>query len=151
LKNTHHPKGSPASNALWEFLDGITGGCECAGTPLAFWLQIFNYAVISAQKDKQVPKDHEFGPFSLICSMGRVPGQIPHLDVMYPNFQFTMMVTENTPGTLVLPPRINNKSGMFHPLLNGLGPNPIPKSNICKITTKNCLIFWKSMEPYWMA
>jgi hypothetical protein len=91
----------PAAKALWEYVDEETGGSECSGDHLTFWKEIFDYAILSAKQDKRVPKDHEFGPFSLICSIKNEPGQIPHLDVMYPNFQYSMMVTDDTPGTLV--------------------------------------------------
>jgi hypothetical protein len=101
LKNARHPICTPAAKALWEFVDVANGGSECSGDHLTYWTEIFDYAILSAKHDKRVPKDHEFGPFSLIRSIKKVPGQIPHLDVMFPNFLFTMMVTDNTPGTLV--------------------------------------------------
>jgi hypothetical protein len=62
---------------------------------------IFYYAEQSAKQDNRVPSNNEFRPFSLICTIGKVPGQIPHLDIVIPNYQFTLMVTTGTPGTIV--------------------------------------------------
>jgi hypothetical protein len=42
------------------------------------------------------PKIH-YGPFSLILTRGTVPPQLPHIDVLPPNFQFGLMVTDDTP------------------------------------------------------
>jgi hypothetical protein len=40
-----------------------------------------------------------YGTFSLIISNGAVPDQLPHVDVQPPNFQFGLIVTNNSPAT----------------------------------------------------
>lgn len=52
-------------------------------------------------KDERDPADYKFGPFSIICSIGNIPGQVLQLDVVFSNYQFTLMITNNTPGTTV--------------------------------------------------
>jgi hypothetical protein len=42
-----------------------------------------------------------YGTFSLIISNGIVPDQLPHVDVQPPDFQFGMIVTDNSPATRV--------------------------------------------------
>jgi hypothetical protein len=57
------------------------------------------------------PKIH-YGPFSLILTRGTVPPQLPHVDVLPPNFQFGLIVTDDTPAT-----RVN---GSNHPVVRTL-------------------------------
>jgi hypothetical protein len=94
IKNKDCPKGSPASKALAEHIEKN----ECIDLPLDFWDQIIDYAKESARQDRRI-EGYEFGPFSLIISTGNVPAQTPHIDVLRPNYQFTLMVSNDTPGT----------------------------------------------------
>jgi hypothetical protein len=49
--------------------------------------------------------DHDenvhYGPMSLIISNGMVSDQLPHVDVQPPDFQFGLILTDNSPGTIV--------------------------------------------------
>jgi hypothetical protein len=45
--------------------------------------------------------DVHYGPMSLIISNGIVSDQLPHVDVQPPDFQFGLILTENSPGTIV--------------------------------------------------
>jgi hypothetical protein len=101
LKTKRHPKGSPAAMALFQYIKTQAGGPELGVTNEAFWEYLYCYARRSAIRDTRIPSGYEFGPFSLICTVGTVKGQIPHVDVLGPNFQFTLMVTDQTPGTVV--------------------------------------------------
>jgi hypothetical protein len=55
----------------------------------------------SAKRDTQVSYGFEFGSYLLICTTVKVAAQVPHLDIMMPNYQLTLMVTDNSPGTIV--------------------------------------------------
>jgi hypothetical protein len=43
----------------------------------------------------------QYGPFSLIIMNGVVPDQLPRVDVLPPDFQFGLIVTDNLPPTRV--------------------------------------------------
>jgi hypothetical protein len=75
-------------------------GPECPA-PDEFWEIFIEFAMKTARLDQRIPIDYEFSPFSLIFSKGHVPCQSPHLDVMWPNYQFLLMVSHETPGTIV--------------------------------------------------
>jgi hypothetical protein len=45
--------------------------------------------------------DVHYGPMSLIISNGMVSDQLPHVDVQPPDFQFGLILTDHSPGTIV--------------------------------------------------
>ena len=65
--------------------------------------RIVTYATTSAAEDPRLEGgfNYQFGNFSLIVSYGRVPAQAPHIDVVKPNHQFGLIVTDGVQGTLV--------------------------------------------------
>jgi hypothetical protein len=94
LKTKRHPTGSPAAMALIQYIKTKAGSDELGVTNEAFWEYLYCYARRSAIRDTRIPSGYEFGPFSLICTVSTVTGQVPHVDVLGPNFQFTLMVTD---------------------------------------------------------
>ncbi|KAL7569473.1 hypothetical protein ACA910_009706 [Epithemia clementina (nom. ined.)] len=42
---------------------------------------------------------YKFGNFSLIITFGKVEAQAPHIDLLYPNYQFGLLVSDNSPAT----------------------------------------------------
>ena len=75
--------------------------------------RILAYATTSAAEDPRLEGgfNYQFGNFSLIVSYGRVPAQAPHIDVVNPNHQFGLIVTDGAQGTLVpekLETRVSN-------------------------------------------
>jgi hypothetical protein len=42
-----------------------------------------------------------YGPFSLVLTKGYVPAQLVHVDVKHPDYQFGLILNNNTPATLV--------------------------------------------------
>jgi hypothetical protein len=91
LKNEEHPVCTPAALVLSIYMKD----------PQVFWDNSLYYAEHSARQDTRVTHDYEFGSFSLICTTDEVSSQVPHMDTMLPNYQFTTMATNNTPGTVV--------------------------------------------------
>ena len=65
--------------------------------------RILSYAATSAAEDPRLEGglNYQFGNFSLIVSYGQVPAQAPHIDVVKPNHQFGLIVTDGAQGTLV--------------------------------------------------
>jgi hypothetical protein len=98
LKNEDHPVFSPASLALAMYIKEKSGITD---DPHDFWSKILLYAEQSAKRDTRVSYGFDFGSYSLICTTGKVTAQVPHLDIMLPNYQFTLMITDNSPGTIV--------------------------------------------------
>jgi hypothetical protein len=135
LKNTDHLNGTPVSTALWEYIGTKTGGHCTETTSQKFWAKIFEFAITSAKQDTRVPNDHQFGPFSLICSNKYVPGQVPHLDVLWPNFQYTLMVSDETPGTLVFNPIDSRLVSDVSSFVEWIGAGP--DSQIGKLLSDN--------------
>lgn len=62
--------------------------------------QIMTYAVEMAKKDERVGKDWIFENFSLIANLDSVPQQYPHIDLTLPLYQFAMIISDNTAGTI---------------------------------------------------
>jgi len=50
---------------------------------------------------REGPKKYKFGNFSLIATYDLVPAQAPHIDVVLPNYQFGLTVTDRTPSTQI--------------------------------------------------
>ncbi|CAB9520757.1 expressed unknown protein [Seminavis robusta] len=61
--------------------------------------KILEYAQNQARRDPRLT-DMEFGNFSLICTYGKVEAQAPHIDLTLPNYQFGLILSGNSPGTL---------------------------------------------------
>jgi len=80
--------------------------------------RILSYAATSAAEDPRLEGgfDYQFGNFSLIVSYGQVPAQAPHIDVVKPNHQFGLIVTDGAQGTLV-PEKLDTKVGNVDGLL----------------------------------
>ena len=72
--------------------------------------RILSYAATSAAEDPRLEGglNYQFGNFSLIVSYGQVPAQAPHIDVVKPNHQFGLIVTDGAQGTLV-PEKLDTK------------------------------------------
>jgi hypothetical protein len=87
-------------------------GVQVPASPGDFWEPIIDLAIKTALQDLRIPKDYTFSSFSLISAVGKMSGQRPHVDVMWPNYQFSLMVSDKTPGTIVyeceIQPGINN-------------------------------------------
>jgi hypothetical protein len=113
LKNKKQTDWSPAAKGFYDFLRrGTIVGTQMPATPGAFWNAIIDLAEKTARQDPRIPKDYIFSSFSVISSYGKKSGQRPHFDVMWPNYQFSLMVSDETPGTTVyeciIKPGINN-------------------------------------------
>jgi hypothetical protein len=113
LKNKKQTDWSPAAKALVDFLrGGNVVGTQIPTSPGEFWEAIIDLAIQTARQDPRIPKDYTFSSFSVISSDGMMSGQRPHLDVMWPNFQISLMVSDKTSGTTVyeckIKPGINN-------------------------------------------
>ena len=80
--------------------------------------RILAYATTSAAEDPRLEGgfNYQFGNFSLIVSYGRVPAQAPHIDVVNPNHQFGLIVTDGVQGTLV-PEKLETRVGNVDDLL----------------------------------
>ncbi len=66
---------------------------------------ILSFAVSQARKDPRIAsKDFVFDNFSLLVNFDPVKAQLPHLDMVEPNFQFGLIITADSPGTTVYEP-----------------------------------------------
>jgi hypothetical protein len=113
LKNKKQTDWSLAAKALAAYLwGGNVVGAQITTSPGDFWEPIIDFAIQTALQDLQIPKDYTFSSFLLISADGIMSGQRPHVDVMWPNYQFSLMVSDKTPGTTVneckIEPGINN-------------------------------------------
>jgi hypothetical protein len=113
LKSKKQNDWSPAAKALVDYLrGGNIVGAQIPTSPGEFWEPIIDLAIQTALQDLRIPKDYTFSSFSLISADGIMSGQRPHVDVMWPNYQFSLMVSDKTPGTTVyeckIEPGINN-------------------------------------------
>jgi hypothetical protein len=113
LKNKKQTDWSPAAKALVDHLrGGNIVGAQIPTSPGEFWEPIIDLAIQTALQDLRIPKDYTFSSFLLISADGIMSGQRPHVDVMWPNYQFYLMVSDKTPGTTVyeckIEPGINN-------------------------------------------
>ncbi|KAL3923690.1 MAG: hypothetical protein SGILL_001511 [Bacillariaceae sp.] len=78
------------------------GGMKCA---YQFTRSLTKYAKARAREDHRVGHDTStrkwtFDNFSMIVNYTRVREQDAHLDLLYPNFQFGMMLSDGSPGTV---------------------------------------------------
>lgn len=66
--------------------------------------RILTYAVSAARRDPRLKggSTYEFGNFSIICNYDPVPAQAPHIDLILPNYQFGLIITDKIPGTQFL-------------------------------------------------
>lgn len=71
---------------------------------------LIEYAKKQAKKDNRFKNVANygsktlFGNFSIICTFGDVVEQQPHIDVVYPNYQYILMISNDSPGTKVYAP-----------------------------------------------
>lgn len=67
---------------------------------------ILNYAKSQAKQDPRIGnhEEYKFDNFSLLVNFKKVDAQFSHIDLQAPNFQFGLMVTNNSPGTIVYHP-----------------------------------------------
>lgn len=64
--------------------------------------RILSYAIEQARRDPRIRDSNtefKFGNFSLILSYGDVPAQAPHVDLLAPNYQFVLCLTDGSPST----------------------------------------------------
>jgi hypothetical protein len=69
--------------------------------PTAFTEELVHYVVTMAKKDPRIRKEEDwiFENFSLILTYSNVPGQEPHIDLLFPNFQFGLIISDSSPTT----------------------------------------------------
>ena len=62
---------------------------------------LLQYAKDQAIKDPRLngKTEYIFGNFSLLITYGRCKGQEPHIDLLLPNWQFGLVLTDNAPAT----------------------------------------------------
>jgi len=72
---------------------------------------ILNYCRLQAKMDPRLTTDknnnkidYEFQNFSLLVSLYRCPAQTPHIDLVLPNYQFGLFVSDGTEGTYFVEP-----------------------------------------------
>ncbi len=66
---------------------------------------ILDYAIAQARKDPRIAsRDFVFDNFSLLVNFDPVKAQLPHLDMVEPNFQFGLIITTESPGTTIYEP-----------------------------------------------
>ena len=91
--------------------------------------RILNFCKKQARKDPRVASgDYDFDNFSLLVSFDPVEPQVPHLDMIEPNFQFGLVISADSPGTVVYEPvnTIQNMEDVKKVLWNDLS------SSVCK-------------------
>lgn len=89
--------------------------------------RILNFCKTQARIDPRVGSgEYVFDNFSLLVSFDPVEAQWPHLDMIEPNFQFGLMITAESPGTIVFEPvnRIATMDDARNFLWNDL-PHPL--------------------------
>ena len=68
---------------------------------------IIQYAIQQAERDERITANIQnnqfmsYDNFSLIVSYDPVMAQPQHIDLLYPNFQYGLIITDNSPGTTV--------------------------------------------------
>jgi hypothetical protein len=62
--------------------------------------KVLQFAREQARLDPRVGSNYQFGNFSLIVTFDKCEAQAPHIDLVQPNFQFGLIVSEGSPGTL---------------------------------------------------
>jgi hypothetical protein len=73
-----------------------------AGLPAESTNCLLEYAMEQARRDPRIrdaPHGYKFGNFSVILSYGSVQAQAPHLDLLSPNHQFLLVLTDESPST----------------------------------------------------
>jgi len=65
---------------------------------------ILDFCRRQAFRDDRV-SEHRLGNFSLLISYEGVPDQVPHIDLLKPNHQFGIIVTDGAAGTKVFAPK----------------------------------------------
>jgi hypothetical protein len=79
----------------------------CYESPASLKEAIIQYAVKQAERDDRllsmVPNKDAicYDNFALIVSYAPVGAQLQHIDLLYPNFQFGLIMTDQSPGTTV--------------------------------------------------
>uniref|UniRef100_A0A7S3KY91 Uncharacterized protein n=1 Tax=Amphora coffeiformis TaxID=265554 RepID=A0A7S3KY91_9STRA len=62
--------------------------------------RLIRYAVKQARRDPRIAeKKMDFQNFSLICSFGKAAAQHAHVDMLKPNYQFLLCLTDQSPAT----------------------------------------------------
>lgn len=74
---------------------------------------VLAYAKRQAKRDPRLMEqiDYKFSNFSIICNYGGVEAQAPHIDLLSPNHQFGLMITDAGPGTLLFETNRTIKTG----------------------------------------
>lgn len=81
-------------------------------TPEMMRQAIIDYAVRVAKLDDRVNDDWLFENFAIIVNEKQVLPQRPHIDLLAPNLQFGLVLTNNAPGTTIYLPTGNVISNM---------------------------------------
>jgi hypothetical protein len=84
---------------------GAKDANECFTSPSEVKDAILSYAKQQAKRDKRIggrnkKMNYIFDNFSLIVNYGLVGAQIPHIDTLLPNFQFGLVMTDESPVTI---------------------------------------------------
>ena len=61
---------------------------------------ILAFAQNQARKDPRVGNEYKFGNFSLLVTYGRCENQMPHIDLVKPNYQFALYLSKMSPRTM---------------------------------------------------
>ncbi|GKZ00140.1 hypothetical protein MPSEU_000967300 [Mayamaea pseudoterrestris] len=63
--------------------------------------RMINFAIKQAGKDERFPSSrYSYNNFSLLITYDAVDAQGPHIDLLYPNAQFGLLLTNSSPGTI---------------------------------------------------
>lgn len=93
-----------ASSKVSTAFDRIVGEIESKHSLTDIRSHILDFAKTQARKDPRIASDHVFDNFSLLVSYDPVDAQIPHIDMVEPNYQFGLIITDNSPSTVVYEP-----------------------------------------------
>lgn len=63
--------------------------------------ELVDFCISQAKRDPRTKHLTNFGNFSLIVNDEEVGNQYPHIDLLFPNFQFGLILTDQSPGTYV--------------------------------------------------
>lgn len=73
-------------------------------TALDIKTTFLQFATKQAAKDTRFPAEYyAYNNFSLLVTFGAVRAQSKHLDLLWPNGQFGLMLSDNRPGTITFP------------------------------------------------
>lgn len=72
---------------------------------------VLEYCRRQADQDKRLNKGYKYENFSLLVSFYQRPAQVPHLDLVHPNYQFGVILSDQATGTHFVPASVQNNIG----------------------------------------